>query len=235
MCGSVSVSQIKADSFLSAPDDDVLARLDNFRLEMLKYPGSTGHIVVHKARRTPMGEFLRYFYGIQGIWKMRGYPANELVLHPGKETEVLDHESWIVAKGEQILPEEFSIDTRLKEQVKTKRLFDSQCIGCDPAVPLRQWMFNEGLTYFGKAIEANPESRAQIVIGKNAFVSSTRAERHELRQTIYRVLTGVHGIKRNRIDIHFTNSMFARLYIVPAPQKRMPSDVRKKATRSTPL
>lgn len=214
------LSQIKADSFPFAPDDDVLARLDNFRIEMLRYPGSAGHIVIYKPRHQPIGEFLRYFYGVERMWIMRGYPGSQLVLHPGAEKEHIEHVLWIVRTGDELSTNEFDINAKLTERVTMKRLVDVQCIGCAPSVPLKQWIFREGLNYFGKALQSNKDSRAEIQIGINEFVSGTKSERNQLRNDIYKVLSSEYEISRDRIRISFNKSMFAKFYLIPRRSTR---------------
>jgi len=210
-----SSSQVLSDSFGKLPDDDVYARIDHFGADVRKDPDSIGHAVVYKEKNQPFGAFLRYFYGIRDVWRMRGYPDDRLVLHPGQEKEDLHNDFWILGKGEVIRPKEFSIDERLRERLVEKRLFDSQCIGCDPAVLLHQWIFREGLEYYGTALKANRGSRAEITIGINEYVSGTNKERDKLKGKVLGVLSTKFDVPRNRITIRFIKSMFARFYIIP--------------------
>jgi hypothetical protein len=219
LAGSV-FGQVLADSFGKLPDDDVYARVDHFGGEVQKSHRSIGHAVVYKGRSEPLGAFLRYFYGIQSVWKLRGYPEGRLVLHPGEERNILHHEFWLVTKGERIQPRESSIEERLSQPLTAKTIFDTQCIGCAPAVLLYQWIFREGLDYYGQALRANKGAKADITIGINEFVSGTSRERAELRSEILKVLVNKYGVPKNHIRIRFIRSMFARLYIIPATSRR---------------
>ena len=210
-----SDSQVLSDSLGKLPDDDVYARIDRFGGELRKNPDAVGHAVVYKAHDQPLGAYLRYFYGIQDVWKIRGYPDGRLVLHAGQERPDLYHDFWILGKGEVLSPKEFSIEKKLLEQVGEKRVFDTECIGCTPAVKLHHWIFREGLDYYGTALKANRGSRAEITIGRNEFVSGTKRERDQLSRKIISVLSTKYNIPRGRIRIRFIKSMFATFYIVP--------------------
>jgi hypothetical protein len=207
-------AQTEVDTFGSLPDDDVYARVEHFGAAVKRIPGSIGHAVIHKAQYQPIGAFLRYIRGIEDLWQRQGNSNATLVIHAGTEKPDLEHHFWIVKGVETFSVDVLSIDERIEKRLVKRTLFDRQCIGCDPAVLLHQWIFREGIDYFGRALKANKGSSAEIIIGRNEFVSGTRKERAKLTQNIRRTLTK-YSIPNRRIRIRFVNSMFASFYIMP--------------------
>ena len=93
----------------------------------------------------PLGQFLRYFYGIGDAWNNQGYPRERLQLHAREVKGDPINEFWMLKETEVFHPTPFSVRDELERRLSQKTLFDVGCIACDPAVLLEQGIFNEGL------------------------------------------------------------------------------------------
>ena len=198
-------------------DDDEFARLGNFAIALNNNPKDKGYLIVHKSENVGTGKFLRRFFGVKRVLTdFMGIKPERFQIIAGKERKEMLTEFWLVSDGEKV-PDfpTLSLEAKLNEPITKKSLFDYECIGCDPAVIIDFFIFNEGLEYFAEALKANPNSNALIIVGKNEFISKTRKERKDLIEEISEVLTKKNHISKNRIKIQFTKSDFAKLYLIP--------------------
>ena len=210
-----AISQTLEDRFGKLLDDDIYARIDNFCSLVERKPDSIGHAVFHKQTGEPLGAFLRYFHGVERVWKSRGCDPARLVMHAGEDQDEPIQEFWLALPGQVFRPDATDLQNRLTQKLIGRTLFDYQCIGCDPAVFLKLWIFRDGLDYAAAALKANPHSFAEYVIGINAYVSGTLQERRDLRKEIIGELRRKSGNPHLMVAIRFVrHSMFAKAYLV---------------------
>ena len=91
----------KVDEFIGEVDyEDLMARLDNFAIELQNQPGVQGHIIVYRSRRDPPSVSQRYaLLAKDYLVKTRGVDRNKLVTVDGGMSGCLMYELWIVPPG----------------------------------------------------------------------------------------------------------------------------------------
>jgi hypothetical protein len=91
----------KVDEFIGEVDyEDLIARLDNFAIEIQNQPNALGHIIVYRSRRDPPSVSQRYeLLARDYLVKQRGLARNRLVTVDGGMSGCLMYELWIVPPG----------------------------------------------------------------------------------------------------------------------------------------
>ena len=91
----------KFDEFICEVDyEDLIARLDNFAIELRNQPGTLGHVIVYRSRRDPPSISQRYaLLARDYLVKHRGIARNRLVTADGGRSGCLMYELWIVPQG----------------------------------------------------------------------------------------------------------------------------------------
>jgi hypothetical protein len=88
----------KIDEFIGEVDyEDLIARLDNFFMELMKQPNAQGHIIVYRSRRDSPS--ISQLYGRRAenyLIKLRRIDRNRLVIVDGGMSGCLMYELWIV-------------------------------------------------------------------------------------------------------------------------------------------
>lgn len=91
----------KVDEFIGEVDyEDLIARLDNFAIELQNQPGALGHVIVYRSRRDPPSISQRYaLLARDYLVRQRGIARNRLVTADGGRSGCLMYELWIVPPG----------------------------------------------------------------------------------------------------------------------------------------
>ena len=91
----------KFDEFIGELDhEDLIARLDNFSIELQNQLNVKAHIIVYRSRRDPPGISHRYaLLARDYLVKVRGIDRSRLVTVDGGRTGCLMYELWIVPPG----------------------------------------------------------------------------------------------------------------------------------------
>ena len=91
----------KIDEFVGEVDyEDLIARLDNFAIELQSQPSALGHIIVYRSRRDPPSVSQRHALLAKNyLVRDRGIARNKLVTVDGGMSGCLMYELWIVPPG----------------------------------------------------------------------------------------------------------------------------------------
>ena len=91
----------KIDEFIGEVDhEDLIARLDNFAIELQNQPGALGHVIVYRSRRDPPSISQRYALLARNyLVKQRGIARNRLATVDGGRSGCLMYELWLVPPG----------------------------------------------------------------------------------------------------------------------------------------
>ena len=116
-------SSRKLDEFIGEVDyEDLIARLDNFVIELLKQPNAQGHIIVYRSRRDPPS--VSQLYGRRAenyLIKQRGIDRKKLVIVDGGMSGCLMYELWVVPPGGSSPQLRYTYKYRLKSRVSGRR------------------------------------------------------------------------------------------------------------------
>lgn len=106
LCGHPALSQsdatkaVKFDEFGDIQSSDLIARLDNFAVELQNRPDVRGFIMVYRSRRDFPGLNRRLANRMLGYLNYtRGVSADRIVTIDGGETSCLSQELWIAPPG----------------------------------------------------------------------------------------------------------------------------------------
>src|SRR5687767_13285832 len=90
----------KFDEFYDIQYSDLIARLDNFAIQIQTEPGTRGFIVVYRTRRDLRGLSNRYAQRMKNyLVKTRGLSNERVVTVDGGAASCLTQELWIVPPG----------------------------------------------------------------------------------------------------------------------------------------
>jgi hypothetical protein len=113
----------KFDEFIAEVDyEDLMARLDNFAIELMKQPNAQGHIIVYRSRRDLPAISRRYALRAKDyLVKQRRVDGSKLVTVDGGMSGCLMYELWIVPAGGSPPERRFTYKYPLKERVRGRR------------------------------------------------------------------------------------------------------------------
>jgi hypothetical protein len=113
----------KFDEFIGELDyEDLIARLDNFAVELLKEPNAQGHIIVYRSRRDLPAISRRYALRAKDyLVKQRRVEGSKLVTVDGGMSGCLMYELWIVPPGASSPERRFTYKYPLRTQVRGRR------------------------------------------------------------------------------------------------------------------
>jgi hypothetical protein len=119
---SILASQ-KFDEFIGELDyEDLIARLDNYAIELMKQPNAQGHIIVYRSRRDPPAISHRYALRAKDyLVKERRVEGRRLVMVDGGMSGCLMYELWIVPAGGSQPERRFTYKYPLKARVRGRR------------------------------------------------------------------------------------------------------------------
>jgi hypothetical protein len=113
----------KIDEFIGEVDrEDLIARLDNFAIEVQNQPSALGHIIVYRSRRHPPSVSQRYaLLAKDYLVKVRGIDRNKLVTMDGGRSGCLMYELWIVPPGAAPPERRFTYKYPLEKRPSVRR------------------------------------------------------------------------------------------------------------------
>jgi hypothetical protein len=95
----------KFDEFGDVQTSDLMARLDNFAIQLQNEPTVKGFILVYRGRRDLPGLSNRYAMRSKGyLINSRGFPKERVIAVDGGEADCLTQEFWIVPPGTTPVP-----------------------------------------------------------------------------------------------------------------------------------
>jgi hypothetical protein len=216
----ISFSQTKIDEYGGIIPDDEGARLDHFSGQLKADENAKGTIIIYKDKREPMGNFLRHFYGV------KSFLITQIGVRPDKFSIVFGGENkrrtkiWLnESKNQALKIDDKLLDETLSGKITKKTLFDRSCLDCDPVVFINESIFGNGLNYFAKALQANPNTNALIEISEVEYISKTPKEKTKLVNIILEGLIKNNKISKNRIKIRYKSGYWTSFYIVPKIDK----------------
>jgi surface antigen-like variable number repeat protein len=189
----------KIDQFGDVNEEDAMARLDRFALELQSHPDSRGIIVASNTtgRNVPRGTFLRMAYGYQNyLVKSRGIPAERISVVEGERKPATRFELWTLPRNElSTISEEANTP-----EPSSPQLFDSLPIGpetqCVGELPIELYKLEDGLRILSDALVHHARAKTWIVVHPRTIDSQavTRGLINRSRQLLIR-----NGVKAQRI------------------------------------
>ena len=179
LCGHAGFSQsdtskaVKFDEFGDIQYSDLIARLDNFALELQNRPDARGFIMVYRSRRDLPGLNNRLANRIRNYMTYtRGVSAERVVTIDGGEVGCLSQELWIVpsgttptARGDAYSRNLVDIEsTRKFDEYHYSRADDSNMDG-DGSVES-----GDSLEAFGEALRKEPRAEAHIIVYPQYYI-----------------------------------------------------------------
>lgn len=158
----------KIDEFIGEVDyEDLIARLDNFAVELQSQPNSQAHIIVYRGRRDPPGISHRLALTAKDYMLMeRGISPDRVATFDGGMSGCLTYELWLVPAGATSPDRRFTY-RHPKRDPGSAYLFDtlSHSLPLDEveAYPNRQGA-NEYLDAFAAGLKAETGSRGYIIV-----------------------------------------------------------------------
>jgi hypothetical protein len=113
----------KFDEFIGEVDDeDLIARLDNFAIELIKQPNAQGHIIVYRSRRDPPAFSHRYALRAKDYMvNQRRIIGSKLMTVDGGMSGCFMYELWIVPPGGSPPERRYTYEYPLKSRVRGRR------------------------------------------------------------------------------------------------------------------
>lgn len=220
LISQIAFAQTKIDEYGKIIPDDEYFRLTYFLEQLKEDKNFKGTIVIQKDKFETTGKFLRHFHGVKSfLIESLGISSDRFSLVFGGEN-VHQTELWLSKSDDEKLKFDAKpLDETLNGKITKTTLFDSECLDCDQVVFINQFIFREGLEYFARAVQANPNTTALIEISKVEYVSRTRTEKQKLVNKIFEVLVKDNKISKDRIKIRFKSGYNASFYIIPKIDK----------------
>ena len=220
MISQIAFAQTKIDEYGKIISDDEGACLYYFVEKLKNDKDAKGAIIIYKDKFETTGKFLRHFHGVKSfLIESLGISPNRFSLVFGGEN-LRRTEVWLSKSDDEKLKFDAKpLDETLNGKIVKTTLFDIECLDCDQVVFINQFIFREGLEYFARAVQANPNTTALIEISKVEYVSKTRTEKQKLVNKIFEVLVKDNKISKDRIKIRFKSGYNASFYIIPKIDK----------------
>lgn len=183
--GSVAVAQTEKtgarlfDEFEDILPSDLIARLDNFAIQIQQEPDVKGFLVVYRTRRDLPGLSNRYARRMKSyLVNSRGVPAERIVTVDGGEASCLTQQLWIVAPGAAPQPRADAYQNSYPPSVAK---FDEHYFGDDEG---SYWGNSPGdlLEAYGLELQKHPKSIAYLVAYRGMKGTGVRSIQGELRR-----------------------------------------------------
>lgn len=164
--GSVPSAR-KVDEFIGEVDyEDLIARLDNFAIELQNLPNAQAHVIVYRGRRDPPGISHRLALTAKDYLVLqRGISPNRVVTSDGGMSGCLMYELWLVPAG--AAPPERRFTYRYpKRDSGSAYLFDTLSYSLPHDEVEAYSNGHEANTYldaFATELKENPRSRGYII------------------------------------------------------------------------
>jgi hypothetical protein len=229
----------KFDEFGDIQSSDLMARLDNFAIQLQNEPATKGFILVYRTRRDLPG--LNNSLALRSkdyLVNSRGVPRDKIVTVDGGEANCMIQELWIVPVGTTPAPRPEAYQRRFPD-LDSPRKFDEYGFepsdARPPAVAVEQSAAAEYLGTFADELRREPRAIACVIVYAQynprpglvdkgfyeperdvrldpPFVAARRLALEQKR------LTTVYGISRNRISLvngGYRKVRAVELWIVP--------------------
>jgi len=239
LIAQVKVQARKFDEFGDIQSSDLMARLDNFAIQLQNEPAAKGFILVYRTRRDLPG--LNNSLALRSkdyLVNSRGVPRERIVTVDGGETDCMIQELWIVPVGTTPAARPDAYQRHFPD-LDSPRKFDEYGFepsdARPPAVAVEQTAAAEYLETFADQLRREPRAIACIIVYAQynprpglvdkgfyeplrdvrldpPFVAARRLALEQKR------LTAVYGISRNRISLvngGYRKLRAVELWIVP--------------------
>jgi hypothetical protein len=239
LIAQVKVQARKFDEFGDIQLSDLMARLDNFAIQLQNEPAAKGFILVYRTRRDLPG--LNNSLALRSkdyLVNSRGVPRERIVTVDGGEADCMIQELWIVPVGTTPTPRPDAYQRHFPD-LDSPRKFDEYGFEASdaraPTVAVEQTAAAEYLGTFADQLRREPRAIACIIVYAQynprpdlvdkgfyepvrdvrldpPFVAARRLALEQKR------LTAVYGISRNRISLvngGYRKLRAVELWIVP--------------------
>ena len=158
----------KFDEFGDIQYSDLIARLDNFAIQLQQEQNTRGFIMVYRTRRDLPGLSNRFAMSSKNYMVMtRGVPAERVVTVDGGVANCLTQELWIVPIGATPKPISDAYDNSFVD-TDSPRKFDEHSFGSPEDGITSDWSANNRdmavyLDAFAAALQKEPQSKAYII------------------------------------------------------------------------
>lgn len=180
----------KFDEFGDILYSDLIARLDNFAIQLQQEPGTRGFIFVYRTRRDLPGLSNRYALRMKNYLMVRGIAATRVVTVDGGIASCLMQELWIVPVGATPKPRSDAYDNSFADP-DTPHKFDEHFF------PLPQDVAEDGgytnlenlnvkLDGYGAALRRESTSQAYIIAYAQNYLERGFTSAAQERQIPYR-------------------------------------------------
>lgn len=186
----------KVDEFGDIQASDLIARLDNFAVQLQDEPKAKGFLVVYRTRRDLPGLSNRYSHRMEGyLVKSRGIDPKRLITVDGGEASCLIQEIWIVPPGATPTPRADAYPSSYQPSVYK---FDEHYYGEEGDQYYWRDSLNDLLEGLALELQRNPKSNCYLVAYNRANHDGWRAARSLLRRERNFLIKNF-GIKPGRI------------------------------------
>jgi len=229
----------KFDEFGDIQSSDLMARLDNFAIQLQNEPAAKGFILVYRTRRDLPG--LNNSLALRSkdyLVNSRGVPRERIVTVDGGEADCMIQELWIVPAGTTPAPRPEAYQRHFPD-LDSPRKFDEYWFepsdAHPPTVAVEQTAAAEYLGTFADELRREPRAIACVIVYAQynprpglvdkgfyeperevrldpPFVAARRLALEQKR------LTALYGISRNRISLvngGYRKRRAVELWIVP--------------------
>ena len=108
----------KFDEFIGEADfEDIMARLDNFSIELKNRPNAQAHIIFYRTRRDGPAVSRAYLHEAKQYMLRRGLDPKTIITVDGGMTGCKMYELWIVPPGAEPPERRFTYEYSLRESI----------------------------------------------------------------------------------------------------------------------
>lgn len=157
----------KVAEFIGDVDyEDLIARLDNFAIELQNQPQAQGHIIVYRSRRDPPGISHRYALRAKNyLVRERGIDPRKVITIDGGMSGCLMYELWLAPAGAAITERRFTYRYPRRGEGPAY-LYDTLSIYLPHDEVIAYNTGHESHEYldaFASELKANPNSRGYLI------------------------------------------------------------------------
>lgn len=167
----------KFDEFGDIQYSDLIARLDNFAIQLQNEPSVRGFIIVYRTRRDLPGLSNRYAMRSRNyLVKRRGIPSARVVTVDGGEANCLTQELWIVPVGAAPKPRSDAYSNSYIDP-DTARKFDELYLGtAEDGWSAETEDMAANLDAFASALQKEPQAKAYLIAYDQYYIERGVAE-----------------------------------------------------------
>ena len=222
-------AQARFDEYSLTNSDLERGRIIQFLTQLTDEPESKGLIIIYAGEnKAYLTDALRHREGIKTFINLRSEKSLSERVYFKIENggKLLDRELWIYPKN-VALPETQAINLNL-DNLKTKYLYTTTCVGCEPVVSLLSPNY-EGFEMYADLLKKYPNYKSLIVIYPSALDISERNIARKQAQLYAAdcksLLTKQYKIDKSRISIKIVKTVGkddvtkAKIFILPKIDK----------------